>query len=159
MGYRDDFYVAANIVGYSGRLESFPSVYFLTTQEYGHITQEHDYSQNVGRSKVHSARGYTIGNEMVGSVLKLVEKMNGRIFHESRTTLTTVDQNDAETMAVLGQVIWKYQDQKYITDFSRADRTQIRASQNALRTALAGLGAGRAGLAHVDPSHMKGSGT
>jgi len=48
MGYRDDFYRTANIIGYSGQIDSFPSVYFQSSSEYGHITQMHFYPQNDG---------------------------------------------------------------------------------------------------------------
>ena len=159
MGYRDDFYVVANIIGYSGRLDTHPTVYFLTNLEYGCITQTHGYSQNVGRNAVCSANGYTIGNEMVRGELKLLEKLNGVAFHESRSILTRVPQGDANTMAILAQSIWKYSDEKYISDYTPEDHEQIADSEDTLRAALTGLAGARAGLAHVPPSQMKGSGT
>lgn len=149
MGYRDDFYCAANVIGYSGQLQSFPTVYFQTKTGYGHITQEHDLSQNVGRNAVEDGTGYTIGNEMVNGVLKLVEKKNGHIFHESRSTLTKVGQNDQNTLAVLTQAIWKCPEEKYISAFSKKDLLQIGASENAKKDFHALLKQGDINLRHV----------
>jgi len=118
MGYRDDFYRTANIIGYSGQIDSFPSVYFQSSSEYGHITQMHFYPQNVGRMKVESAVGYTIGNERIKGVLKLVEKLNGKIFHESRSTLTRIGLGHQD-FALLEQAIWRYPAEKYISEFGR----------------------------------------
>ena len=128
MAYRDDFYHADNIIGYSGTLHEFPTIYFLTAKEYGHITQEHGYGQNVGRQEVRNAAGYTIGNESVKGKLKLLEKMNGRVFHESRTTLTKVSKSDVDAFAICSQVIWKYPDEKYISNFSKDVRKDIAAT-------------------------------
>ena len=66
MGYRDDFYTADNLIGYSGDLYKTPTVYFESDSEYGHITQAHPYPQNVGREPVESNEGYFLGNEMRG---------------------------------------------------------------------------------------------
>jgi hypothetical protein len=117
MGYRDDFYRTANIIGYSGQIRSFPSVYFKSSSEYGHITQIHSYPQNVGRMKVESSVGYTIGNEPIDGVLKLVEKVNGNIFHESRSTLTRIVGH--QDFALLAQAIWRYPAEKYISEFGQ----------------------------------------
>lgn len=132
MGYRDDFYAVENIIGYTGVLHDFPTVYFQTGTEYGHITQRHDFSQNVGRNEIHSAVGYSIGNEEIGGKLKLVEKMNGRIFHESRGTLTKVAQSDKDTMAILAQAIWKWPNEKYISSFGKKDLSEIRTAKKAM---------------------------
>jgi hypothetical protein len=91
MGYRDDFYMVQYIIGYSGNLHDFPTVYFRKGNEYGHITQKHPCPQNVGRMAVRSSADYWIGNEPVHGTLKLLEKENGVVFHESRSTLTEVD--------------------------------------------------------------------
>jgi hypothetical protein len=158
MGYRDDFYCVDNIIGYSGSLHEFPTVYFLTSKEYGHITQEHGYGQNVGRQEVGDAAGYSIGNESVNGVLKLLEKKNGRVFHESRTTLTKVTKNDADAFAVCSQAVWKYQDEKYISNFSKDVRDDIKATDKAKKALNKEIRRGPLGLEHVPPSMMKGSG-
>ncbi len=120
MGYRDDFYKAENMIGYSGDLHSFPTVYFQSGQEFGHITQKHDTSQNVGRGSVGSHAEYSIGNETVDGVLKLVEKIgNRRPFHVSRSTLTRVEGMTFDDQSIILQAIWKYTDEKYIDGYSK----------------------------------------
>jgi hypothetical protein len=121
MGYRDDFYVAANVIGYSGNLNDFPSVYFRSASEYGHITEKHPTSQNVGRGIVHPNAGYTIQNVMINGVLKLVEAVNGRVFHESRSTLTSVNGMSDADKAILYQAIWKYPNEKLIDGYADSD--------------------------------------
>jgi hypothetical protein len=158
MAYRDDFYHVDNILGYSGNLQEFPTVYFLTSKEYGHITQEHGYGQNVGRQEVESATGYSIGNENVNGTLKLVEKMNGNVFHESRTTLTKVSKSDADAFALCSQAIWKYQDEKYISNFSKGVQKEISATDKKKMALNKEINRGPLGLEHVSPSMMKGSG-
>jgi hypothetical protein len=141
MGYRDDFYMVQNIIGYSGNLNDFPTVYFQKGDEYGHITQKHPDSQNVGRMEVYKSAGYWIGNEMVGSTLKLVEKVNGKIFHESRSTLTKVDTFDPsnrDTVALLAQSIYNRDaGEKYISSYSDKDFDTIDATIAAKAKVLA----------------------
>lgn len=101
MGYRDDFYVAGNIIGYTGDLNNFPTVYFLSLAppEFGHITQDHWLRHNVGRETVHGSTGYTYANE-VGSdgSQSLVERIHGRLKHRSRNPFTTVDDQNRGTL-------------------------------------------------------------
>jgi hypothetical protein len=135
MGYRDDFYMVQYIIGYTGTLHSFPTVYFKKGDEYGHITQKHDISQNVGRMEVNSANGYSIRNEMVDGQLKLVERENGEIFHVSRSTLTTVDvfnPTEKATVAILAQAIYNRDaGEKYISDYGDEDFDKIDATMAA----------------------------
>jgi hypothetical protein len=158
MAYRDDFYNVDNIIGYSGDLHKFPTVYFLTSKEYGHITQEHGYDQNVGRQEVCDAKGYTIGNEPVKGELKLLEKVNGEVIHESRTTLTRVTKSDADAFAICSQAIWKYQNEKYISTFSKDVQKGIAATDKKKMALNKEIKRGPLGLEHVPPSMMKGSG-
>lgn len=141
MGYRDDFYMVQYIIGYSGALHDFPTVYFQKGDEYGHITQKHDIPQNVGRMEVRKSKGYWIGNEMVKGTLKLVEKENGKIFHESRSTLTKVDTFDPkerDTVALLAQSIYNRDaGEKYISDYSERDFDKIEATMKAKAKVLA----------------------
>jgi len=118
MGYRDDFYTAANMIGYSGDLHSFPTVYFQSGQEFGHITQKHDTSQNVGRGTVCAAENYSIGNEMVEGAMKLVEKIGTKAFHVSRSTLTPVAQMSNDDQSIISQAIWNCTDEKYIDGYT-----------------------------------------
>jgi hypothetical protein len=127
LGYKDDFYVAANIIGYSGNINWYPTVYFQTPALFGHITQSHGYSQNVGRQAVESAVGYTIGNQNVGGQMKLVESMNGHVFHESRSTLTAVNPGILPT---LQQAIQNYPEEKLISEFSKKVQDTIADSES-----------------------------
>lgn len=131
MGYRDDFYAVANIIGYSGSLQSFPTVYFQTATEYGHITQKHDTSQNVGRMEVSKSKDYRIGNETIQGQLRLVERVGGRPIHVSRSTLTRVAAGDTATLAILAQAIWKYDGEKYITHYDEDTFDMMDAAANA----------------------------
>jgi len=87
MGYRGDFYVPQNIIGYTGDLNNNPTVYFKSGYSYGHITQSHDLRQNVGREEVLVAQDYRIFNNAHGTA---EEWAGGRCFHESRNTFTPV---------------------------------------------------------------------
>ena len=122
MGYRDDFYTVDNVIGYSGTLTDFPSVYFQSESEFGHITQKHGDSQNVGRGHVESSEGYSIGNEMTeDGVLKLKESLGGQSFHTSRSVLTSLEGMSEGDKAIVYQAIWKYQEEKQITWFAKKD--------------------------------------
>ena len=114
-GLQRQLYRAQNIIGYSGDINRFPTVYFQSPWEFGHITQAHGTSQNVGRQEVLSAVGYSIGNEDVGGEIRLVEKTNGAAFHTSRSTFTAVTNG---TRGTLAQAITKYSGAKYISDYN-----------------------------------------
>jgi len=85
MGYRDDFYNEENILGYTGKLEDNPTVYFAdagglnpklqkvgnqqkVVVQFGHITQAHNDPKNVGREAVREAYSYTIANVIDSTV-------------------------------------------------------------------------------------------
>jgi len=140
MGYRDDFYAACNIIGYTGEAITDPTVYFQTDTERGHITQKHDVSQNVGRHIVRSAAGYEIRNELVEGELRLVEKQNGVITHRSRETFHVLGSGDATTRDVLAEAICRYPGEKYTSKFSPDIRGAIAnggAPKDAFRQRLA----------------------
>ncbi len=80
MGYRDDFYVKKNIIGWTGDIngDAF-TVYFADSMgsppktvqvggvdqivvEFGHITQKHDCPYNIGREEVGESFSYSIFN-------------------------------------------------------------------------------------------------
>ncbi len=141
MGYKDNFYRVQNIIGYSGDLNNCPTVYFQSPWEFGHITQAHGTSQNVGRQQVLSAVGYWIGNEDVGGGdIRLVEKTNGVAFHTSRSTFTPV--TDA-TRGTLAQALTKYSGGKYISDYNDEIFDAIDASADAKGRVLQELLANR----------------
>lgn len=82
MKYRADFYIPENIIGYTGNINSNPTVYFQRGSEIGHITQDHDIKYNIGREEVTVATNYSIGNDGNG---RSVEKDGMRVLHESRS--------------------------------------------------------------------------
>ena len=81
MGYRDDFYIKDNILGYTGDLNDIKfTVYFADAGRmnprtvevngkqqvlvsFGRITQDHPNKDNVGRGAVHECYSYSISNE------------------------------------------------------------------------------------------------
>jgi hypothetical protein len=135
MGYRDDFYMVKYIIGYTGDLHDFPTVYFQKGDEYGHVTQKHDYPQNVGRMEVRQSNTHSIGNEIHEGTLKLVERDKGKITHVSRSTLTRVnvlDPSATDTVALLAQSICiAGAGEKYITTYSREDFKKIDSTMHA----------------------------
>jgi hypothetical protein len=161
-GYRDDFYCAANIIGYTGDPEDFPTVYFRSGEYFGRITQEHGgrfrkeqggritqeqgYSQNVGRAAVQQAPDYTIGNEVVDGEVRSVERYvsprYGEINHVSRGKFTSVAElqqqaNWEQTFALLAQAIWRYPDERYISHFEPKDENRIEVSKTRMQLVLA----------------------
>jgi hypothetical protein len=84
MGYRDDFYVEDNIIGYTGDVQSNPTVYFKATCRddhkkitFGHITQAHGEAGNVGREPVRNSATYAVFNRMVDGKMRLQECVYG----------------------------------------------------------------------------------
>lgn len=61
--YMDDFYVAENIIGYTGSILNNPTMYFRNGNTFGRITQHHDDPNNVGRNLVRTHADYFIENE------------------------------------------------------------------------------------------------
>jgi hypothetical protein len=124
MGYRDDVYAVWNIIGYTGQLHDFPTVYFVATDLGfgGHITQKHGSPNNVGRQEVFPLAGYTYGNEDYAGKRRLVERWPGGGFHASRNLLIEVDQAkpDMRTVSVLAQAIKDYPNEKYVSHSTRA---------------------------------------
>jgi hypothetical protein len=83
MGYRDDFYIKDNILGYTGTIGKDPTVYFADAGgtaprlakvngkdhvlvTFGHITQFHDIADNIGRGAVMESTSYSIYNNAQG---------------------------------------------------------------------------------------------
>ena len=89
MAYRADFYIPANIIGYTGVLKKNPTVYFLSSTEYGHITQVHDAWENAGREEVHPNNSYEFGNR-ADQVLFEQDSACG-MTHQSRSPMTLVN--------------------------------------------------------------------
>jgi hypothetical protein len=88
MSYEPTFFVPENIIGYTGVLSKNPTVYFLSSTHYGHITQVHEEWTNVGREVIYSHASYGFGNQR-GS---LVEMDTGArpMDHTSRSPMTLI---------------------------------------------------------------------
>ncbi|WP_459209131.1 hypothetical protein [Aquimarina rhabdastrellae] len=97
MAYRDDFYKKANIIGYTGTIGSNETVYFKDGNEYGHITQDHNFVTNIGRETVRSASDYKIENR--SSDGRCQESANGVVFHVSRNPFIAVDSSTIDQLA------------------------------------------------------------
>jgi hypothetical protein len=120
MSYRDDLYCAENLIGYTGTLNDFPTVYFHkpSTGEFGHITQRHPIVENVGREVVQTAAGgYHIETEDVtndnGDVIGkgLAEYNGSHCFHASRSEFIP---KDASNEGILLQAIQRFPHEKPI---------------------------------------------
>ncbi|HEY1648109.1 MAG TPA: hypothetical protein VGF96_09025 [Terracidiphilus sp.] len=118
MPYRSDFYCAENLIGYTGKLDDFPTVYFFkpSTGEFGHITQKHDVTNNEGREVVMiSDGGYRAVNEDVkdatGKVIgrALREYSGDRLIHPSRNEFIPKAPGNE---GVLLQAILRFVDEK-----------------------------------------------
>ncbi len=89
MGYRDDFYISGNIIGYTGAIGSDPTVYFLRGKEFGRITQDHPNRDNIGRNIVRTHGDYSITNDVTTG--HAVEFYNTKIRHRSRNPFMPIE--------------------------------------------------------------------
>lgn len=113
MGYSDSFYVVDNIVGYTGKVNELPTVYFEDESAYGHITQQHKYDWNVGREALRSREGYSTANTDEGSDhVRLLELSGDKVIHESRNEMISLEGMSSGDKAILAQSIWRYTDIK-----------------------------------------------
>ena len=142
MGFRDDLYTCENIIGYTGQLHAFPTVYFMSEQLQlcGHITQQHPFQPNIGRQPPISMQGYSFGNEPNESGrMVLVERVNQKIMHTSRNPLIYVDykengrpQNYAkviETLSILSQAIYALPNEKYLGTINLSDLSKLSSTK------------------------------
>ncbi len=129
MGYRDDFYIVENIVGYTGNLHQNPTVYFYiggATSTFGHITQAHTLDENVGREKVITDDEYVAGNiTRQGHTFFFEEWSDGQ--HPSRTPMVFRAQFGANDINVLAQAIRNPDctHLKKVTHMSNTDKTTV----------------------------------
>jgi hypothetical protein len=118
MGCRDDFYIVGNIIGYTGKAHSDPTVYFQHGDEYGHITQNHGIKENIGREKVGRDANYSINNEMVDGSLSSVERTgpgNDGIMHTSRSKFVSVLAMSSLQKNILARSIYNFTSQKKLS--------------------------------------------
>lgn len=142
MGYRDDFYIVGNIIGYTGKAHSDATVYFRHGDEYGHITQNHDIKENIGREEVKQHADYSIANEMVEGSLRCVERTgpdDDDIFHTSRSTFVSVAGLSSLQKNVLAQSIYNFTSQKKISSIQDIE-SYIRTVYGAPKLELYKLG-------------------
>jgi hypothetical protein len=121
MAYRNDFYNPGNIIGYTGDLLYYPTVYFGRGAadgargqgyEYGHITQYHKLGQNVGREAVRWSKSYTIQNYLHKGKVVNHEWADAERFHVSRTPLITSDRFRPGDLSILREAITLFPDLK-----------------------------------------------
>jgi hypothetical protein len=120
MTYRDDFYIAPNMYGYTGDLHENPTVYFVTATEHGRITQYHPREANIGRDVVKTTTGYSIGNlPDANGVLKCIEyevceeHAAFDTMHRSRGPLVLIGPTTSDgDRALLSQSIWRHTELK-----------------------------------------------
>ena len=134
MAYYDELYHCDNIIGYTGQLNDFPTVYFLSKELRlaGHITQWHDIFDNIGREEAIKLEDYRFGNEPNPSGrIVLVERFRkdgvGKT-HTSRNPLIYVNYTPEgerpaklrdgvelnRTMAILSSSISMFQEAKFM---------------------------------------------
>jgi hypothetical protein len=134
MGYRDDFYCMANLLGYTGRLNDFPTLYFQKTTwfggiYFGHITQKHFMPGNVGRTPVQGPDpSYTAENELRHGG-KLVERARGRLLHVSRNPLIRREQMNPAQLAFCANALRQCAYEKYMPGYSEEDRLLMRVQR------------------------------
>jgi len=118
-GYRPDVYCSTNIIGYTGALHLNPTVYFLSETHYGHITQSHDSSWNIGREIVGERTplpGYHYeiknvlknGIEIAGEYIVSDDGTSSINGHISRSKFIDCRRAGMNTFALLSQAIWRF---------------------------------------------------
>jgi hypothetical protein len=130
MGYRDDFYIAENIIGYTGKLQENPSVYFFiggASKTFGHITQDHGVPENIGRGKVKTDPDYKYGNIRSKGKRFFYERWSdGR--HPSRHLLILRDDFKEHDLAILCNAIIDHTEQKKYDQLSVVDKEGAKRS-------------------------------
>lgn len=145
MGYRDDFYVRANIIGVTGRVNELPSVYFRTPAEYGHITQIHADHWNWGRTPVITDPGWSITNicPLACNCRQIVShELNGKgaVIHSSRTHFKTWNMLTPQEQDVCAEAIHRcpfmktdpYYDMALSQQQADAQRAQLQHATTAM---------------------------
>jgi len=96
MTYEEKFYISGNIIGYTGDIDSNPTVYFLNGNRFGRITQSHSDKDNIGRNKVREYSDYKIENNKDE---KAQEYYNGKTRHTSRSKFIKVTEGTRSKLA------------------------------------------------------------
>ncbi len=140
MPHGEDLYKPENIFAYTGDIDNNPSVYFkmdipidkgFQEVKYGHITQDHDNSLNIGRERVAQGPVYFLKNEYKKGTTELrnkefaylfnkdKNKHEVKSFHTSRNTHELIGPDDHEKRAKLAKAIGLFPDvkEKYIKTY------------------------------------------
>lgn len=97
-------YQPVNIIGTTGRPGQLPTVYYRRPSgTFGHITQEHDIAENVGRMKARKAPDYAIGNTGPGGAME-ESAPSIHFYHPSRNPLRLAAQLTPMELNNAGQV-------------------------------------------------------
>ena len=112
MGYRDDFYVAENLIGHTGKVEDHPTVYFQKGEEYGHITQQHSDPDNIGWENVWKHAQYSISNRLYKGLFRAVEMEGDQVVHASRNLFVGLSDISQAQKDVLLQSISRFTEKK-----------------------------------------------
>lgn len=136
MGYRDDFYVQKNIIGYTGTLRDNPTVYFFVggaSKTFGHITQVHSVAENVGRETVITDSTYKCGN-LVDADGEYFYEVWSTGQHPSRNKMIWRNEFGTDDLALLAQSIKNCPDEK------KLGRLAIQDREEAIRQGYGGAG-------------------
>lgn len=88
--HENALYRPEHIVGTTEAPGQLPTIYYRRPSgTFGHITQEHNHADNVGREPIRNHPDYAQGNEMYRGRMRHVEKIGDRVFHPSRNLLDT----------------------------------------------------------------------
>lgn len=118
-GYRPDVYCVENIIGYTGSIHQNPTVYFLSSTDFGHITQSHPDKWNIGREPVQSRIPESGYHYEIKNVKKNGIEVGGEYcvaddgsleirMHKCRSKFISCERAGMNTFALLAQAIWRF---------------------------------------------------
>ncbi|WP_330924919.1 hypothetical protein [Candidatus Sororendozoicomonas aggregata] len=133
MGYRDDFYIPENIIGYTGSAALNPTVYFEHQCFFGLITQHHPWPENIGRAFLGFSDDYYLRNyskeitdpAIVSKLVKLggpeaiehgwmFEFYDGRVMHVSRSPFVPIKNRNTMLRSCLSMAIHAFPKMKIL---------------------------------------------
>ncbi len=120
---KSELYTKQNIIGYTKKSTIKPTVYFKNGNYYGHITQEHDLVDNIGREVpiFDDSKNVLFRNQLDGNEVRLYEyypRVN--LQHTSRSKFRKVN-DDNRLMLEESLNITEYKKINIIDDFFSAN--------------------------------------
>lgn len=112
MAYCNYLYNARNIIGYTGKVDDSPTVYFQLGRAYGHITQDHPTPINIGREEVAIHAGYHIDNYQIDGAYHSVEWEGREPIHMSRTAFVRREFFNPGDILTLSIALYRFPDIK-----------------------------------------------